>query len=280
MSKQYIKILTKDLVHRDYQWKFGLNSISVFNTEKKCTPNSFYICEIKDFFKWVSLYNNIAYVGYVTIPHNAKTIIMKEKIKTNKVILHEPLITILEFIDIAIKNNADIHANNDSALQWAADNGYLDIVECLIKYGANVNAENDDTIRYASRSGYADIVELLIKHGANIHARDDYSFRCAASNGYLDVVKCLIYHGADIHAKNDYALRWASENGHLDVVKYLINHGAVVNSDSIRLAYSNNYLQVVNYLIKHGSNTMYVYFWYLIAIIEHVIQDIFNYIIY
>jgi hypothetical protein len=196
---QYIKILTQDLKRRTYQWRIGLNEIDVFDTTKDCTSDALYVCEIKDFFKWMTLYDNMACVGYVKIPEDAQTVIMKNKIKSNKVILNEHLIPLIDFIDIAIKNRTNIKSDIDNALAWASENGYIDIVECLISHGADVHALDDCAIRYATRYGHLAVVEFLIAHGANIHILDDYPIRSACYNGYLDIIKCLIKYGANIH---------------------------------------------------------------------------------
>jgi len=219
-NKQYIKVLTNDLLHRGYQWKVGLNEIDVFNSSNECTSNALYICEIKDFFKWMTLYDNNKWVAYVTIPEDAQIVIMENKIKTNKVILHEPLMSLVEFIDIAVKNDIQYH----TAFCWACENNYLDVVECLIKNGANIHAQNDEALRYASENGHLAVVKLLIYNGCDIHANDEYALIGASVNGHLEIVEYLISNGADIHAQNDWALRWASEYGHKDVVKYLNNH--------------------------------------------------------
>jgi ankyrin repeat protein len=143
----------------------------------------------------MTLYDNMAYVGYVTIPEDAHIVVMENKIKINKVILNGPLIPLVDFIDIAVIYGSDIHLYNDFALRWASKNGHLDIVECLIKHGANIHADNKCALIVASMRGYLNIVECLIKHGA-----------------------------ADIHHHNDRALKWASKHGHLAVVKCLIKH--------------------------------------------------------
>ena len=158
---QYIKLLTINLKHRDYQWKFGVNNIKHFNTENECTSNALYVCEIKDFFKWIILYPNMKWVGYVTIPEDAQIVVMDDKIKTNKVILHEPLIPLVDFIHTAIEHGADIHAYNDNAIIWASRYGHLAIVELLIKHGAVVGV---DSIRCSAGNNHSQIFEYLIKH--------------------------------------------------------------------------------------------------------------------
>ena len=241
---QYIKVLTQDLKHREYQWKFGLNSIDAFNTTNECTSNALYVCEIKDFFKWILLYPNIAYVGYVTIPDDAKIVVTENKIKINKVILNGPLIPLFDFVDVAIKHGANIHHNNDVVLRLASGLGYLDIVKCLVNHGADIHARNDEAICVASENGHLDVVEYLIKHGIDVHTNNSYCICCASHNGHLAVVECLIKYGADIHACNDDALRWAYKNGHSDIVKCLIKHAKPFSWTSL---YS--YFIVFNYKI-------------------------------
>ena len=221
MSKQYIKILTNNLKHHDYQWKVGLNELEVFNIDNECTPDALYICEIKYFFKWMTLYPNMAWVGYVTIPEDAQTVPMEDKIKTNKVILHEPLIPLLEFIDTAIKHNADIHTDDEHPIIWASRNGNLDVVKCLLSHYADIHAADDYALVEASENGHLQVVEYLIEHGADIHVGDDTALLYACDNGHLSVIEYLIKHGANVHAQNDKALRWASERGNSAVVKYL-----------------------------------------------------------
>jgi hypothetical protein len=259
--KQYIKLLKQDLLHREYQWKFGLNSIEVFNTEKECTSDALYICEIKDFFTWMSLLTDIVYVGYVTIPEDAKTFIMEDKIKTNKVILHEPLISLVDFIDIAVKYQSDINAGSSGQVfKLASINGNLDVIKSFIKHGMDVNK---GTIYNAAHGGHLDVVELLIKHGADIHVGlpekvgdEDYALRLASSNGHLSVVELLLKHGANVHANNDYALQWASYYGHLAVVELLIKHGADVraeNDAALLFATQKKHFAVIKCLISHGA---------------------------
>jgi hypothetical protein len=268
---QYIKVLAQDLLHRGYQWKFGLNSIEVFDDSNGCTPDALYVCEIKNFFTWMTLYPNTSWVGYVTIPEDAQVVIMEDKIKTNKVILHEQLFSLVEFIDIAIERGADINDTAGVALRWASECGYLDIVERLVKYGADVHVLDDFALRYASGNGHLTVVEFLIKNGANVHARDDNALYYAYYNQHLDVVEYLIKNGTDAHSENGNVLKWASANGHLDVVELLVKYNVNITGSAIRLAYRHHHLHIVNYLIKHSPNC-WIYMNYYLAILERAIN--------
>lgn len=64
-------------------------------------------------------------------------------------------------ITTALEAGADVHYNDDDALQWAARNGHENAVYMLLKAGANPSANNDNAIRWAEANGHDDIVEML-----------------------------------------------------------------------------------------------------------------------
>ena len=109
----------------------------------------------------------------------------------------------------------------DNKLWRAARLGKFNIVEILLAAGADVHANNNSALRWAAIEGHADVVELLLEYGADIHAENDIALQDAAWHNRADVVKLLLEYGADVHAVNDAALRWAAENGHDDVVAVL-----------------------------------------------------------
>lgn len=91
----------------------------------------------------------------------------------------------------------------------------------LFENGVDIQIDNNCAIRFASEQGYLDLAKYFHKNGADITAYDNYAIRHAAEKGYLDIVKYLYRHGVDITAKNNYAFRWSDANGHIKVVKYL-----------------------------------------------------------
>jgi len=46
-------------------------------------------------------------------------------------------------------------------LQWASENGYLEVVEFLVGKGANIHADNDYALRWASRNDHLEVVKFL-----------------------------------------------------------------------------------------------------------------------
>ena len=56
---------------------------------------------------------------------------------------------------------------------------YRDVTELLLVNGANIHAENDEALRYAASQGHVEAVELLLENGANIHTYNNYALRRA-----------------------------------------------------------------------------------------------------
>ena len=221
---QYIKLLRKDLTHHGYTWRpdsvnFLPENIQFNNG--KCAEGGLYVCEIKHFFEWIHLYTDMAWVSYASIPEEAETQVFATKVKASSVVLHGSLISLEDFIPLAVKAGADVHAKDGYALQEASKYGHAAVVALLLKAGADVHANDDEALQEASEYGHAAVVELLLKAGADVHANNDEALRVASCNGYAAVVECLLKAGADVHAKNDFALRKASEYGHAAVVDLL-----------------------------------------------------------
>ena len=91
----------------------------------------------------------------------------------------------------------------------------------LLKAGADVHANEDEALRYAAENGYTEIVKILLKAGADVHADDDEALCLAIGGGHTEIVKILLEADTDVHADNDYALRLAAEYGHTEIVKIL-----------------------------------------------------------
>ena len=151
----------------------------------ECTEGGLYVCEPKHFFEWIDLYQDAAWVSYASIPEEAEKQVFPTKIKASSVVLHGPLISLEDFIPLAVKAGADVHAQEDEALRWASYNGHVAVVECLLKAGADVHAREDEALRYASENGHVAVVECLLKAGANVHAREDYALRWASETVML-----------------------------------------------------------------------------------------------
>ena len=57
-------------------------------------------------------------------------------------------------------------------------------MQYLIENGANIHANDDFALRYAAKNGHLEVVRYLIENGADIHADDDYALRYATVYGH------------------------------------------------------------------------------------------------
>ena len=53
----------------------------------------------------------------------------------------------VDFVRYLLSKGADVHANNDYALQWASENGHEQVVKLLLDAGADVHARNDAALQ-------------------------------------------------------------------------------------------------------------------------------------
>ena len=63
-----------------------------------------------------------------------------------------------------LKAGADVHAQDDYALRWAAELGHTRVVGLLLKAGADVHALGDYALCWAAQLGHTQTVELLKKY--------------------------------------------------------------------------------------------------------------------
>jgi len=185
-----VKALRADRTHHGLTYVLGRNECSQpFNT-MECADGGLYACRLKDLFHWCSLYPDIDTVALVEIPEDAQRCEFATKTKASALILTR-FIPLVDAMELAVENGADVHVDDDYAL------------------------------RYAAEKGHASVVQFLVQHGANVHAGDDNALCVASYYGHLPVVQVLVAQGADVHANNDSAISLASEEGHLSVVQFL-----------------------------------------------------------
>ena len=60
-----------------------------------------------------------------------------------------------------LKQGADIHAEGDCALRWAANNGCLDVVKYLVEQGADIHARGDEALIWATHYEHLGVVNFL-----------------------------------------------------------------------------------------------------------------------
>ena len=150
-------------------------------------------------------------------------------------------------------------------VEYACENGHLDIIKYLVLRGANVHFINhhygyDYGFRAACCFGYLEVVKYFISQGINPQTQNNYGVRHACAKGHLEVVQYLVTQGADIHSQNEEGVINACANGHLEVVQYLVAQGANVhvrNNRACMLACVGDRLPIVQYLVEHCNIRIY-----------------------
>ena len=138
---------------------------------------------------------------------------------------------------------------NDQLIE-AAENGHTDTVALLLDRGADVHADDDYALHWAALKGRTETVALLLDRGANVHAYDDSALRWAVLNGHTDTVALLLDRGADVRADDDCALHWAAKYGHTDIVALLKSHQSPPIAE--KTATVSDLLKAAEPLIKHS----------------------------
>lgn len=105
--------------------------------------------------------------------------------------LQEQLNTAVAFGDLdhlrhCQAQGADIHADGDAVLTYAAFEGHIHIMEYLLENGADKNANSGTPLYYAILARRRDVVEFLTDKGANTVG---IALMAAAMAGDLDLIK-------------------------------------------------------------------------------------------
>ena len=185
------------------------------------------------------------------------------------------------------------------ALIYAAQNGHLNEVKRLIEQGYDVNERQNDkhgytALNWACQQGYIDVVQWLIEEGgADMNQRDLQGYSClyrAAGDGNLTIVKYLaemepslihealwsacfegceeiveylLSKGANVEKKGNWdstPIIIASQQGHLSIVKLLVRAKANIEATDVKartafyLAARNNQVSVMTYLAEIGAD--------------------------
>jgi ankyrin repeat protein len=125
-----------------------------------------------------------------------------------------------------------------NALQFAVEEGNLELIEFLLNSGANINAKayahrGATALQIAAMQGFLGIASLLWNRGANVDApgaekHGRTALEGAAEHGRLDMVKLLLCYGVQTtgSGQRQYlrAIKFAEHNRHFVVASLLRSH--------------------------------------------------------
>ena len=147
----------------------------------------------------------------------------------------------------------------------ACKSGDLEGVKYFVSFvsqGADVKADNNYAVQFASENGHLEVVKYLVSQGADVKADNNYAVQVTSENGYLEGVKYLVSQGADVTANDNYAVRWASIRGHLEVVKYLVSQGAPTTDISKRALHYLSFCKMMEEKKRIRAQKK-IYFWWI-----------------
>lgn len=163
-----------------------------------------------------------------------------------------------------IKEKADIHYDNETALNNACREGFLEIVKYLIESPeimehANIHIElhgmNDYPFVLASENGRDDIVKYLMKvegkNKPNIESGEYSVVKQYLLNGKLDMLKYIIEEeNLNLHLDNDYLFIFASKNKAYHIIEYLVLEKNIDINASIANDIEDNNDKIINQIIE------------------------------
>jgi len=149
----------------------------------------------------------------------------------------------LEVVKQLVFSSLDINVRDEhtkmTALDYAAENGNLEIARTLVLGGARANLANEagrTPLMNLRDKASADLVRELLSAGATVNAHDESGSTAlmnAAAYSNSAAVKELIENGAKVDLKDNdgkSALMFAAGNNDPGIAKLLIDAGAAVNA--------------------------------------------------
>ena len=164
-------------------------------------------------------------VGFVQIFYS----ILPQRGHDNTMTLHWNFRQIKDFDELKhCVSNDTSRKTITGCLQCACKYGNMDAVVFLVERGADVTAQDNSAVCWAAANGHLHVVKYLAEKGADVTAMDNSAVRWAAAHGHLHVVEYLVERGADVTAMDNSAVREASSINHVDVVYFLVGRGAPI----------------------------------------------------
>jgi len=141
-------------------------------------------------------------------------------------------------------NLLNILNKNNKLINYASENGYLEIVKWLMENGV---PRDERVITFASENGHFEMVKWLKENGA---PWNEWTITYASKNGHFEIVKWLRENGAPW---NEWTITYASKNGHFEIVKWLRENGAPWNEWTATYAFINGHFEIVKWLKENGA---------------------------
>ncbi len=171
----YYKIIGNNF--GSFPYKLGLNRLAdnneIFNPSPECGPGGLYFCNIEHIFEWFEYGDTVC---ELSIPTGAQVVAVGDKFKADSIYIEQKMdlhnvetfkyliskgatinsglicaikldcldIVVFLMVKYLVENGADIHANNDYALECASENDHLSVVKYLVENGEDSKIHTTD----------------------------------------------------------------------------------------------------------------------------------------
>ena len=258
-KEKYVKVLENKIKNNTKFTITNLEEAIQFNVDinliKKILENIKHELNNKDYEKILELaynYNNYNIINFILSnpTYNNllnKTILFLYAVKTNNISAIKDL----------LQQGVDPSINNNTAIQIAAEKGYIEIIKLLLKdKRINPSDQRNDILQTIVKYGYTEIVKLLLKDPrVDPSDQKNRAIQTAAEKGYVEIVKLLLKDPrVDPSDFGNFAIRKAAKNGHIEVVKLLLQDSRVnpkdFNNYAIKAAAEKGHIEMVKLLLQ------------------------------
>jgi ankyrin repeat protein len=156
----------------------------------------------------------------------------------------------IDILNYLIKNNFDIHYDDDITFYNAVRIKRFEIVKILINYDISLKVLNDSLLISMSTKQY-DVAKFLIEHGADVNYQFDNALNHVISDFNPDMIKYLIEHGADI-SNCEFSIYNVIDKNNVQQMEYLLNIGIIIDDDMIKYAIDGQFYDIIKIFIKYG----------------------------
>jgi len=169
-----------------------------------------------------------------------------------------------------LSRGAEVKADEETALLFAATRGDVEAVSALLDNGADVNVKHEDGwngLMLAAVNGHSLVVQALLDKGAKVDAKENLMGQTAliwaAKGGHAAIVKTLLKAGANVNARDKFggtALTRVASNGQAQILNTLLEAGADINAreydgdTAVIEATAESHLEIIQALLKAGAN--------------------------
>lgn len=243
------------------------------------------------FIEYLLENGNIIDITIINIAIEKENMYVIEYLETNNEYINQMFCTAVKYgnmnLMIRFLNlGADIHYNDESALQNSVKSGHIEIVSYLVNNGALINARKSNALIKSAEYGNFNITKYLIESGANIlncwfellcyaiqYSNSEIlpfilSYEIKISEEDLESIleKIIEYEDLkfidlladyNIHFDNDKAFLFSVLYDNFTCVEYFINLGAdihVQEDKALCECIEGGFIEIFNYLIQLGAS--------------------------